>query len=71
VGLKDANIPHPDQKRVTASIGVAAFDAGRHTSCADVINSADAAMRHAENAGRNQIQIDHHAAAATDPVSNG
>jgi GGDEF domain-containing protein len=45
------------QERVTASIGVAAFDPAAQVSSADVITAADAAMRRAKDEGRDRIVI--------------
>jgi diguanylate cyclase (GGDEF)-like protein len=50
-------LPHPDQERVTASIGVAAFDPAAQVSSADVITAADTAMRRAKDEGRDRIVI--------------
>ncbi len=51
------DLPHPNQERVTASIGVAAFDPTSHVSSADVVTAADNAMRRAKDGGRDRIVV--------------
>ena len=51
------DLPHPNQERVTASIGVAAFDPTSHVGSAGVVTAADNAMRRAKDGGRDRIVV--------------
>ena len=48
---------HPTSAVVTASIGVAEYDRGRHVRGEDVVDAADEAMRVAKAAGRDRIAV--------------
>jgi diguanylate cyclase (GGDEF)-like protein/PAS domain S-box-containing protein len=50
-------VPRTRDQTITASIGVAMFDAGDAASGADILVSADLAMYDAKEAGRNQVVL--------------
>jgi diguanylate cyclase (GGDEF)-like protein len=64
--LKRRRIPHPDQERVTASIGISTFDPSQHKTVAAAIAAADAAMRVAKAGGRDRIEVDRRAVPRSD-----
>jgi diguanylate cyclase (GGDEF)-like protein/PAS domain S-box-containing protein len=51
------SVPRMHDRTITASIGVAMFDAGAETSGEDILVSADLAMYDAKEAGRNQVAL--------------
>jgi diguanylate cyclase (GGDEF)-like protein/PAS domain S-box-containing protein len=64
--LKRRRIPHPDQERVTASIGISTYEPSQHKTIAGAIAAADAAMRIAKDSGRDRIEVDRRAAVRPD-----